>query len=285
MGAVRVAVLIPMAVALLCGYGARAAPQSASADGDWTMPSKDYAATRYSTLAGINAQNAGSLHPVWTFSTGVLGGHEGQPLVVGDTMIRYTQIGAGASWEAEYGDPARPADRAWILSYSPYQNVSPGRKYPPVLFVTATSDDRVTPVHARKMAARMYWLGLKPGDVHLNLSSPGWAKHAWSSLFAPWNAQATILAYHYERFDACALLTKLVQCGVTSFCAPPTVWRMSDKAAINPAVWRVIEDFEVRARRDDELWRSLPEEQLRARLDEFLLPVGRAAATLMQRSR
>ena len=56
---------------------------------------------------------------------------------------------------------------------------------------------------------------------------------------------------------------------------------MSDKAAIDPAVWRVIEDFEVRARRDDELWRSLPEEQLRARLDEFLLPVGRAAATLM----
>jgi prolyl oligopeptidase len=70
-------------------------------------------------------------------------------------MIRYTQIGAGASWEAEYGDPARPADRAWILRYSPYQNVSPGKKYPPVLFVTATSDDRVTPVHARKMAARM----------------------------------------------------------------------------------------------------------------------------------
>ncbi|HEY6823932.1 MAG TPA: prolyl oligopeptidase family serine peptidase, partial [Steroidobacteraceae bacterium] len=70
-------------------------------------------------------------------------------------MIRYTQIGAGASWEAEYGDPGRPADRGWILKYSPYQNVSPGRKYPPVFFVTATSDDRVTPVHARKMAARM----------------------------------------------------------------------------------------------------------------------------------
>ena len=70
-------------------------------------------------------------------------------------MLRYTQIGAGASWEAEYGDPARAADRAWILKYSPYQNVSPGKRYPPVLFVTATSDDRVTPVHARKMAARM----------------------------------------------------------------------------------------------------------------------------------
>jgi len=72
----------------------------------------------------------------------------------------------------------------------------------------------------------MYWLGLRPGDVHLNLSSPGWAKHAWSSLFAPWNAQASILAYHYDRFDARALLSKLVQCRVSTFCAPPTVWRM-----------------------------------------------------------
>jgi acetyl-CoA synthetase len=72
----------------------------------------------------------------------------------------------------------------------------------------------------------MYWLGIQPGDVHLNLSSPGWAKHAWSSLFAPWNAQATVLAYHYERFDAAALLRQLVRCRVTTFCAPPTVWRM-----------------------------------------------------------
>jgi len=72
----------------------------------------------------------------------------------------------------------------------------------------------------------MYWIGLRPGDVHLNLSSPGWAKHAWSSFFAPWNAQATILAYQYERFEAGALLNQLVRCAVTSFCAPPTVWRM-----------------------------------------------------------
>ena len=72
----------------------------------------------------------------------------------------------------------------------------------------------------------MYWLGIKRGDVHLNLSSSGWAKHAWSSLFAPWNAEATILAYHYDRFDARALLAKLVQCRVSTFCAPPTVWRM-----------------------------------------------------------
>jgi prolyl oligopeptidase len=70
-------------------------------------------------------------------------------------MIRYTHIGAGASWEAEYGDPDKPADRGWIMKYSPYQNVHKTKRYPPVFFVTATSDDRVTPVHARKMAARM----------------------------------------------------------------------------------------------------------------------------------
>jgi len=72
----------------------------------------------------------------------------------------------------------------------------------------------------------MYWIGMKPGDVHLNLSSPGWAKHAWSCFFAPWNAQACVLAYQYERFDSRALLDQLVRCRVTTFCAPPTVWRM-----------------------------------------------------------
>lgn len=71
----------------------------------------------------------------------------------------------------------------------------------------------------------MYWLGLQPGDVHLNLSSPGWAKHAWSSFFAPWNAEATIVAMQTARFDAAQLLRELERCEVTSFCAPPTVWR------------------------------------------------------------
>jgi len=71
-----------------------------------------------------------------------------------------------------------------------------------------------------------YWIGLRRGDVHLNLSSPGWAKHAWSCFFAPWNAEATVLAYQYQRFSAAALLDQLVRCRVTTFCAPPTVWRM-----------------------------------------------------------
>ncbi|EIE99428.1 AMP-binding protein [Saccharomonospora glauca] len=72
----------------------------------------------------------------------------------------------------------------------------------------------------------MYWIGLEPGDVHLNISSPGWAKHAWSNVFAPWNAEATVFLYNYERFDASALMEQIDRCGITSFCAPPTVWRM-----------------------------------------------------------
>ncbi len=70
-------------------------------------------------------------------------------------MIRYMEIGAGASWEGEYGDPNDPVEREAILAYSPYQNVKPWGHYPNIFFVTATSDDRVTPVHARKMAALM----------------------------------------------------------------------------------------------------------------------------------
>lgn len=72
----------------------------------------------------------------------------------------------------------------------------------------------------------MYWLGLQPGDVHLNISSPGWAKHAWSNFFAPWLAEATVFVYNYARFDAAALLGQIRGEGVTTFCAPPTVWRM-----------------------------------------------------------
>ncbi len=72
----------------------------------------------------------------------------------------------------------------------------------------------------------MYWLGLRPGDVHLNISSPGWAKHAWSNFFAPWNAEATVFIYRYQRFDAASVLKAIEQHGVTTLCAPPTVWRM-----------------------------------------------------------
>jgi acetyl-CoA synthetase len=72
----------------------------------------------------------------------------------------------------------------------------------------------------------MYWLGLRPGDIHLNISSPGWAKHAWSCFFAPWNAGAAVFIFNQRRFNASVLLDVIVRCGVTTFCAPPTVWRM-----------------------------------------------------------
>ena len=72
----------------------------------------------------------------------------------------------------------------------------------------------------------MFWMGVQPGDVHLNISSPGWAKHAWSSFFAPWNAGACVFVYNYARFNALELLKVLVAHGVTTLCAPPTVWRM-----------------------------------------------------------
>ena len=72
----------------------------------------------------------------------------------------------------------------------------------------------------------MYWLGLQPGDVHLNISSPGWAKHAWSNVFAPWNAGATAFVLGHERFSVDALFTAIPAGGVSTLCAPPTVWRM-----------------------------------------------------------
>ena len=72
----------------------------------------------------------------------------------------------------------------------------------------------------------MYWIGIRPGDVHWNISSPGWAKHAWSSVFAPWNAGAASLVFDYARFEPRRVLDALVRCGVTTLCAPPTVWRM-----------------------------------------------------------
>ncbi len=79
----------------------------------------------------------------------------------------------------------------------------------------------------------MYWLGLRPGDIHLAISSPGWAKHAWSCFFAPWIAESTIFVYNYARFDAERMLQTIRSEGITSFCAPPTVWRMLIQADLD----------------------------------------------------
>ena len=72
----------------------------------------------------------------------------------------------------------------------------------------------------------LYWLGLQKGDIHWTISSPGWAKHAWSCFFAPLNAQACVFIYNYSRFNGPAILDALVHHEVNTLCAPPTVWRM-----------------------------------------------------------
>jgi len=102
----------------------------------------------------VGASNGGVLVTVtMTQHPELLGAVVAQrPLV---DMLRYTRFGAGASWVAEYGDPAIPAQRAYLARYSAYQHVKPGAAYPPALFITETSDDRVTPVWARMMAAKM----------------------------------------------------------------------------------------------------------------------------------
>jgi prolyl oligopeptidase len=74
-------------------------------------------------------------------------------------MLRYHLIGAGASWIGEYGDPRIPEQRAWIEGYSPYQLLRRGTRYPTPFIHTSTADDRVTPVHGRKAAARLAEFG------------------------------------------------------------------------------------------------------------------------------
>ena len=70
------------------------------------------------------------------------------------------------------------------------------------------------------------WLGCKRGDIHYNISSPGWAKFAWSSFFAPWNAGTTILANLVDKFDPKDQLSTMESLKVTTFCGSPTVIRM-----------------------------------------------------------
>jgi acetyl-CoA synthetase len=157
-------------------------------------------------------------------------------VVVTDTALteRFNDL-SGAPLRICVGE----APAAWIPYAQTYGSVDlmPGTaatRADDLLFLYFTSGTTAKPklvahTHASYPVGHlstMYWLGLRAGDIHLNLSSPGWAKHAWSSFFAPWNAQATILAYQYTRFDPRALLDTLVRCRVTTFCAPPTVWRM-----------------------------------------------------------
>ncbi len=140
----------------------------------------------------------------------------------------YTRIAVGAAPEGwlAYGDHERHAEETFTPD-------GPTRADEPLLlYFTSGTTARPKLVEHTHISypighlSTMYWIGLRPGDVHLNISSPGWAKHAWSNLFAPWNAEATVFVHNYTRFDAARLMAEMDRCGVTSFCAPPTVWRM-----------------------------------------------------------
>ncbi len=78
-------------------------------------------------------------------------------------MIHYTEFGSGRTWIEEYGDPANPDDYKALRAYSPYQHVIPGTHYPAVLMLSADSDDRVDPMHARKMVAALQYAQSQQG--------------------------------------------------------------------------------------------------------------------------
>lgn len=138
----------------------------------------------------------------------------------------YTRISVGeaAGWQDLRSTAA--------VSHAPVDHPGTAPGDPLLLYFTSGTTSRPKLVGHTQVSypvghlSTMYYLGLEPGDVHLNISSPGWAKHAWSCFFAPWIAEATVFVYNYQRFDAVALLRQLREQRVTSFCAPPTVWRM-----------------------------------------------------------
>ncbi|MGE5141107.1 MAG: AMP-binding protein, partial [Rudaea sp.] len=139
----------------------------------------------------------------------------------------YTRIVVGGSvegWKSYSGADNAPAD---------FQPDGVTRGSDPLLlyFTSGTTAKPKMVLHTMTSypvghLSTMYWIGAKEGDMHLNISSPGWAKHAWSSFFAPWNAGATIFVYNLPRFDAKKMLDTIGRYGVTTLCAPPTVWRM-----------------------------------------------------------
>ncbi len=150
----------------------------------------------------------------------------------------YTRIAVGGtaagwhSWEAGYEAPARFVADGGTRASDPLL----------LYFTSGTTAKPKLVLHSHQSypvghLSTMYYLGVRPGDVHLNVSSPGWAKHAYSCVFAPWNAGATVFMLNQARFNAKKLLDAIARCGVTTFCAPPTVWRMLIQEDL--AEWRV----------------------------------------------
>ena len=155
-----------------------------------------------------------------------------------DLVGDYTRIAVGGaapdwhSWEAGYDAPPAFVPNGETRASDPML----------LYFTSGTTAKPKLVLHSHQsypvgLLTTMYWLGAKPGDIHLNISSPGWAKHAWSCFFAPWNAAATVFMLNQPRFSAKGLLDAISRCGVTTFCAPPTVWRMLIQEDL--AAWKV----------------------------------------------
>ncbi|MFC4945740.1 AMP-binding protein, partial [Pseudonocardia sp. GCM10023141] len=151
-----------------------------------------------------------------------------------DVPGAYTRFAVGdapAGWLA-YRD-------AYDLDVPPAEHPGTAPDDPQLLYFTSGTTNKPKLVLHTQVSypvghlATSFWVAAKPGDVHLNISSPGWAKHAWSCFFAPWIAQATIFIYNYSRFDPAKLLDQIRRVGVNTFCAPPTVWRMLIKADLS----------------------------------------------------
>ncbi len=145
-------------------------------------------------------------------------------IAVGDPVEGWTPYADSTSSTATAPQVSTAADDPMLLYFT-----SGTTSRPKLVLHTQTS-------YPLGHLSTMYWIGLQPGDVHLNISSPGWAKHAWSNVFAPWNAAATVLVVNQPRFDARELLEWVADEQATTFCAPPTVYRMMIQADL--AAWK-----------------------------------------------
>jgi acetyl-CoA synthetase len=148
-------------------------------------------------------------------------------IAVGDPVDGWLDVADAAGFDALFEAEDTAADETLLLYFTSGTTASPK-----LVEHTHTS-------YPVGHLSTMYWLGLRPGDVHVNVSSPGWAKHAWSSLFAPWNAEAAVTVINQPRFDAGGLLATMEHAGVTTFCAPPTVWRMLVQHDLAPWAGRI----------------------------------------------
>lgn len=161
-------------------------------------------------------------------------------LATGDQLLKCEPLAAQDVLRVEVPNGHAVADYAHWHPYNDafsqpvdFMPLQPTQPHEPLLlyFTSGTTAKPKLVRHSHRSypvgsLSTMYWVGLQPGDVHLNVSSPGWAKHAWSSFFAPWNAGATVLVINQPAFSAATLLHYMEGCGVTTLCAPPTVWRM-----------------------------------------------------------